>query len=231
MCQESLVWLRRGTLCRTVDIYERHADAWIEARLREGSLYERGWLDRFCALVPAGGSMLDIGCGAGEPIARYLSERGYAVTGIDSSPAMIARFRARLSGRKALVADMRTLSLGRLFHGILAWDSFFHLNHEDQRRMFPIFAAHAVPGAALMFTSGPAHGEAIGRLEGEPLYHASLDPAEYRQLLEDGGFAVVATMAEDQTCGGRTVWLAQCRWRIAARRQEAAPASFAGSSP
>lgn len=194
---------------RIVDIYERHADAWVDARLSERSLYERGWLDRFCALLPPHGSVLDIGCGAGEPIARYVSECGHAVTGVDSSPAMIAKFRARLSGQQALVSDMRTLSLGRLFNGILAWDSFFHLKHGDQRRMFPIFRAHAAPGAALMFTSGPAYGEAIGRLEGEPLYHASLDAAEYRQLLETFSFAVVATMAEDQSCGGRTVWLAQ----------------------
>ena len=77
--------------------------------------------------------------------------------------------------------------------------------------MFPIFRVHAAPRAALMFTSGTAHGEAIGRLEGEPLYHASLDAAEYRQLLDSQGFNVVATVAEDQTCGGRTVWLAQLR--------------------
>jgi SAM-dependent methyltransferase len=130
--------------------------------LRESSLCERGWLDRFCALVPPGGSVLDIGCGVGEPIARYVSEHGYAVTGIDSSPAMIAKFRARLPGEQALVSDMRTLSLGQLFHGILAWDSFFLLNHEDQRAMFPIFRAHAAPRAPLMFTSGPDYGEAIG---------------------------------------------------------------------
>ena len=177
--------------------------------MRESSLYEREWLDRFCALVPPGGSVLDLGCGAGEPIARYVSECGYAVTGVDSSPAMIAKFWARLPAQQALVSDMRTLSLGRLFHGILAWDSFFHLSHEDQRRMFPIFRAHAAPHAALMFTSGPAHGEAIGRLEGEPLYHASLDAAEYRNLLEAAGFGVVANVAEDKTCGGGTVWLAQ----------------------
>lgn len=37
--------------------------------------------------------------------------------------------------------------------------------------MFPVFAAHAAPGAVLMFTSGPTAGEAIGEWEGEPLYH------------------------------------------------------------
>jgi SAM-dependent methyltransferase len=120
---------------RIVDIYERHADAWVEARLPEASLYERRWLDRFCALVPPGGSLLDVGCGAGEPIAKYFSERGYAVTGVDSSPALVAKFRARLPGQQAIVSDMRTLSLERHFQAILAWDSFFHLNHEDQRRI------------------------------------------------------------------------------------------------
>jgi hypothetical protein len=62
------------------------------------------------------------------------------------------------------------LSLSRHFDGILAWDSFFRLNVDDQRGMFPRFAAHAATGAPLMFTSGTSHGEAIGSYHGEPLY-------------------------------------------------------------
>jgi cyclopropane fatty-acyl-phospholipid synthase-like methyltransferase len=194
-----------------VDLYNRHAKAWVSARLRGAQLYERGWLEKFCDLICAGGSVLDIGCAAGEPMATYLVKRGYSVTGVDSSRAMIALFRERLPDQEALVEDMRMLSLQRVFTGILAWDSFFHLNHDDQRRMFPIFRAHAAPRAALMFTSGPAHGEAIGQLEGEPLYHASLDPTEYKQLLDSHCFDIVATVLEDPSCGGRTVWLAQLR--------------------
>jgi SAM-dependent methyltransferase len=194
-----------------VALYERHADAWVQARLLERTLYEKLWLDRFCALLPSAGSVLDCGCGAGEPVARYLNQCGYAVMGIDSSPAMVRMFQARLPGQRAVVADMRTLCLPETFHGILAWDSFFHLNHSDQRNMFPTFRKYAAPGAALMFTSGPSHGEVVGRLEGEPLYHASLDAAEYRHLLGEQGFAVVDHRTEDQSCFGRTVWLAQLR--------------------
>lgn len=75
--------------------------------------------------------------------------------------------------------------------------------------MFPIFGAHAKPGAPLLFTSGPRHGDAIGSFEGEPLYHGSLDASEYRGLLRDNGFAVVDHVADDPTCGGHTVWLAR----------------------
>ncbi|MGB9303598.1 MAG: hypothetical protein WCB92_07950 [Mycobacterium sp.] len=43
----------------------------------------------------------------------------------------------------------------------------------------------------------------------EPLYHASLDSAEYRILLHDNGFDVATHVVEDPACGIRTVWLAQ----------------------
>ena len=118
-------------------------------------------------------------------------------------------FKSNLPDQVAIVGDMRALKLDQCFNGLLAWDSFFHLAHDHQRAMFAAFHEHALPRAALMFTSGPALGKAIGTLEGEPLYHASLDNAEYRMLLDDNGFDVVAQVTEDATCGGRTVWLAQ----------------------
>lgn len=77
--------------------------------------------------------------------------------------------------------------------------------------MFPIFRDHAGPQAPLLFTSGPAFGEVLGTLEGEPLYHASLDPGEYRDLLDANGFEVVAHVAQDAACNGHTVWLARRR--------------------
>jgi SAM-dependent methyltransferase len=192
-----------------IGLYRRYALQW--ARDRGKHLFEKSWLDRFLALQPAGADILDIGCGSGEPIARYLIEHRHIVTGVDSSPEMIEICQGHFPVGDWRVADMRTLVLGRHFDGILAWDSFFHLCPDDQRGMFAIFAAHAAPKAALMFTSGPAHGEAIGDYQGEPLYHSSLDPNEYISLLDENGFDVVAHVAEDPTCGRHTIWLARRR--------------------
>lgn len=192
---------------RIIGLYDRHAHAFDKDRVR--ILFEKGWLERFRALIPPGGSILDLGCGMGEPIARHLIEAGYALTGVDSSPSMIALCESRFPAQTWMVADMRGLALTQRFDGVIAWDSFFHLTHDDQRRMFPVFRAHAAPKAALMFTSGPSHGESTGIYQGEPLYHASLDPAEYRTLLVQNGFAVDAHIAEDPDCGGHTVWLAR----------------------
>ena len=194
-----------------IGVYRRHASIWMAARQAQSAhrLMEAGWLDTFCSLLPPGGAVLDIGCGSGVPMAQHLAGHGYKLTGVDSAPEMIALCRARFSAQTWHVADMRSLSLGRVFDGLLAWDSFFHLCHDDQRRMFPIFRDHAAPHAALMFTSGPAHGVAMGTLEGEALYHASLDGAEYSRLLGENGFTVVAQAVEDPNCGGHTVWLAR----------------------
>jgi len=192
---------------RVVDLYRRHAGAW--AAERDANLAERAWIERFAAMLVPGATVLDIGCGSGRPIAACLAGWGHRVAGVDSSPEMIALFRANLPGEAAAVADMRSLSLGR-FGGLIAWDSLFHLAPDEQRLMFPVFRDHALPGAPLLFTSGPAAGEAIGTLQGEPLYHASLGPGEYRLLLGRNGFDVVAHAAEDPDCGGHTVWLA-CR--------------------
>lgn len=188
------------------DLYERHAVSFDRDRSR--SLEEKAWLDRFLRHVRPSGQVLDIGCGMGEPIARYCLEAGFRVAGVDSSPSMIAMCRARFPQADWLVGDMRNLALDRRFDGLLAWDSFFHLSAKNQREMFPRFAGHALPGAPLMFTSGTSAGEAIGTYCGEPLYHASLDTAEYEHLLSTNGFSVQSYVANDPACGGGAIWLA-----------------------
>lgn len=197
-----------GPADQVVSLYEAHADAWDALRRRH--FPETAWLDRFLALVPAGrASILDIGCGAGDPIARHCIERGHRVTGLDAAPSLVGLCKARFPDHDWLVGDMRTMAFGRTFDGIIAWNSFFHLPPADQPGMFPIFRRHAKPNSVLVFTSGTGHGEAIGTFQGEPLYHASLDPGDYRQLLASNGFDIVSHVAEDPDCGGSTIWVAR----------------------
>jgi SAM-dependent methyltransferase len=196
-----------GPADEVISLYQRNARRWDKDRLK--ILFEKGWLDRFLALSKPGAAILDIGCGSGEPMARYLIDNGRRLTGIDASPSMIALCRARFPDHDWRAADMRALALGRRFDGLLAWDSFFHLTPDAQRRMFAIFRAHANPGAALMFTSGRVLGESIGTYAGEPLYHSSLDTAEYRALLDANSFEVVQQVEHDPECDRHCVWLAR----------------------
>lgn len=140
---------------RIVGHYDKHAAAWDHDR-QISYWNDRLWQDRFIDRLAHGGKVLDLGCGSGRPVAQHMVERGLRVSGIDSSPSMISFCRERLPDEEWILADMRQLALGRRFDGILAWDSFFHLDHDDQRRMFPIFGDHASHGAVLMFNGARA---------------------------------------------------------------------------
>ena len=63
MCHEAIIGL-----------YERHACDFDRDRGR--TLQEKAWLDRFLSHVRQPRTVLDIGCGTAEPIARYLIEAG-----------------------------------------------------------------------------------------------------------------------------------------------------------
>lgn len=189
-----------------IGIYQRHAAAF--QRLRKPLGNERKWFDSFAALMPSGGSVLDLGCGFGAPVAEALVADGFAVTGVDSSGPLLAEARRRMPEQTWIKADMRRLDLGQRFDGVLAWNSSFLLTQDDQRGLFDVFARHTKPGGPLMFTSGPEAGERLGEFAGETLYHASLDPAEYRSLLAAHGFEVKAFVPEDPEAHGLTVWLA-----------------------
>lgn len=194
--------------------YEKHAFAWYRDRqssARSGIWNDKGWHGRFIGRLGRGATVLDLGCGPGRPVAQNLADQGLHATGVDASPTMISLCRERLPDHDWIVADMRGLTLGRHFDGILAWDSFFHLNHDDQRLMFAVFADHALTGAWLMFNTGPQHDEAIGEYRGDTLYHASLSPAEHAALAGTSAFEVIEHVANDPAAGGRTAWL--CRRR------------------
>lgn len=190
-----------------IELYTLHAARYDRERTRE--LSEAHYLEAALRLIPHRGTVLDLGCGAGDPIARYFLDRGHRVVGVDAAPPMIEMCRNRFAGAEWVCADMRELQLNRSFDLIIAWDSFFHLSPHDQRGMFSVFEKHARKDSALLFSSGADEGEVVGDLFGDELYHASLCSAEYRQLLASHGYKVVLHRVEDPACGEHTVWLAK----------------------
>lgn len=188
-------------------IYDRHARAFDAHRHR--LLSEARWLDRALALAPPQTACLDLGCGAGEPVGRYLAQTGRPLVGVDFSPGMLALARERLQDATFVEMDMRALDLRQRFGLIVAWDSFFHLTPADQRGALARMAAHLVPGGVLLFTCGPRAGEVEGTVEGERVYHASLDPREYASELERHGVEMVDFVAEDPTCDCHSLVLAR----------------------
>src|SRR3974390_402653 len=65
----------------------------------------------------------------------------------------------------------------------------------------------------------------LGEYRGDPLYHASLSPNEYTELLRGIGFEVIGHAVDDwETGGGRTVWLTRAGQTAGAPRRARGPA-------
>lgn len=74
----------------------------------------RAWAGRLASWLPARASdVLDLGCGTGS-LSLLAAEQGHRVTGVDASPAMVDRARAKLAGRDAvfLVGDAAAPPVG-----------------------------------------------------------------------------------------------------------------------
>ena len=187
-------------------LYTEHALRFDQVRSRK--LLEQSYLDAALSKMPAVSRVLDLGCGAGEPIARYFVERGHHVTGVDLAGPMVELCRQRMPAMNWCHGDMRRMDLDEQFDLVIAWDSFFHLDQAGQRSMFTVFARLARPRGLLLFTSGWSEGVAVGDLFGDKLYHSSLDTTEYEQHLQERDYRILQHRVQDPECD-RTVWLAQ----------------------
>jgi SAM-dependent methyltransferase len=105
----------------------------------------------------ADGPLLELGCGSGR-LLLPLARAGYHVTGIDSSPAMLAIARARLASElpdaqervTLLEADMTAFELhGRFALVIVAYNTLLHLAPTEKTAALHRIHRHLAPGGRL----------------------------------------------------------------------------------
>jgi SAM-dependent methyltransferase len=192
---------------RVYEVYDEIINWFDDARTK--NLMELEYLNLIVNTIPPKSSILDLGCGTGEPIAKFFIEKGFKLTGVDGSQKMIELCKKRFPDERWIVSDMRDINLQQQFDAVLAWHSFFHLDHDSQRNMFKIFESHIKLGGILAFTSGEEEGEVWSDNGGQQLYHASLSTKEYESLLKKASFKVLVHKVRDPDCGEATVWVAQ----------------------
>ncbi|WP_374145372.1 trans-aconitate 2-methyltransferase [Sphingomonas sp. 28-63-12] len=184
--------------------YERNSAKFDSDRRK--SFTERAWLDRFLQPLPKGGRILDLGCGAGEPVTRHLIDRGFMVSGVDISPKMVGLCRTRFPRHRWINADMRRVAMDGFYDGVLAWDSLFHLRGDEQAALIERIGAWLAPGGRALFNTSPIKGTETGTFQGQPLFHAGLEPHEYREAFARAEVAEIDYRPDDPGCGGRSIW-------------------------
>ena len=120
-----------------------------------------GWLVR----LPAGGHILDAGCGHGDPVIRRLLERGFRVTGSDLSLEMLQRARQQFPQADFLQKTTTTLNEQAVYDGVCSFNSLLYLDKIDfLNSILQIYKA-LKPGGLLFL-----YGRDIGpRWRGDPV--------------------------------------------------------------
>ena len=159
--------------------------------------------------LPRGGAVLDLGCGGGEPIARFLIDQGFSVTGVDAAGSQIDLAQTRFPRERWIKADMRTVVLDEQFDAVVAWNSLTWLTHADQALMATRSAEWLKRGGRLLFNAEPDHDPTRDDYRSGSPYRADLEAANYSAAIVRRGLIEIAHIAEDATCGGAGVWLAR----------------------
>ena len=148
--------------------------------------------------IRPGVRVLDVACGTGVMIPRYLARGAGEVVGIDLSPRMIARAREKCADpRVRLLAGDAETTEERGFDRIVIYNAFPHF--PDPGRLIGALADRLDPGGRLTIAHG-AGRRVINRGHEQSASEVSLGlpPAAEVALLMNGRFSV-DTIADEET--------------------------------
>lgn len=146
----------------TIQYYEEHAEEFAANTLDADMESIRS---RFLAYLPAGGRILDFGCGTGRDTKAFL-DLGYYVTAIDGSEAL-CRIAQSLTGLPVRCLDFRKYKPedGEAYEGIWACASLLHLRKDELLPVMKVLSQALIPGGAfyMSFKYGTFEGVRNGR--------------------------------------------------------------------
>lgn len=174
--------------------YDRIADDYLAARDRSGTSGDMQLLAEVLRRTPDGSQVLDLGCGAGEPVSAAIADAGHRLTGVDISAAQIERARALIPQATFIESDMTQVDFHpRSFDLIVAFFALFHVPRELHESLFRSLLNWLLPGGRLVATLGRNDDEVdvsprwIG---GEPMYWSHFDTDTSVAMLEQAGFVI-----------------------------------------
>lgn len=193
--------------------YDRIATLYAEARDQASSL---SYLERLDCLLRPNSLILDLGCGAGLPVDRWLVDKGHRVIGLDISEAMLALARRNVPEARYEMSDIAALAKGS--YSVDAVVSFFTIIHVDRRihsdLLYRIRSWLSRDGAMLV-TMGRDDWEGEEGFYGVKMRWSHFDRDTNRRLIEENGFSIVFEDLHPGNSPGDDDWhpvfLAQCR--------------------
>ena len=169
-----------------------------------------GWVADLARLLPPGAQVVDLGCGAGIPATRELSDRGLRVIGADFSAVQLRRAR-RLVPRASLVqADMTALHLAPAsVDAVVSFYALIHLPLADQQPLFPRIRSWLRPGGYFLAIVGAGRWTGTEAYLGAEMFWDHADAATYLRWFQAARLAPVWHRFIPEGKSGHTLILAR----------------------
>lgn len=166
----------------TVDYYNSNAESFHEETklLNLDELYTE-----FLKHLPAGGTILDAGCGSGRDI-KYFIEHGYQATGVDAS-AELCRLASDFTKTTVLNISFKDIKFENMFDGVWACASLLHITRAELPGIFKKLEI-ALKNSGVVYCSfklGDFEGDRNGR------YFCDLTSETLVEVLNGTGLKVI----------------------------------------
>jgi cyclopropane fatty-acyl-phospholipid synthase-like methyltransferase len=200
-----------------VSPYDLIADQWDANKRAQGYIeHVLSYVDRIVEELPPAAKVLDLGCGTGAPVAKYIIERGFTVTGVDESSEMLKHARRTVPEAELIHADMVTVELADTFDAAVAWDSMFHVERKHHAAIYRKLANALRQGGKLLLSVGgsaPAEDESVegftSEMYGQSFYYSGFAPEVARKLIEASGFEIELWEVDDPSSRGHIAVIAR----------------------
>jgi cyclopropane fatty-acyl-phospholipid synthase-like methyltransferase len=150
-------------------------------------------LEEFITHVPHGGTVLDLGCGSGVPVDRYLVDHGYKVVGLDISEKQIELAKQNMPNGDFRVGDIAALREGEFkVDGAVSFYAIFHVPRDVQPKLFKNIHSYLQAGGPLLVTMATTDWEGVdGDFFGEEMYESHFAPKQNSEMIEVAGFTII----------------------------------------
>lgn len=179
--------------------YEAIASIYVArrgTRPRVGDAIGAATVSAWAQGLAPGASVLDLGCGPGEPSTRILLEAGLQSYAVDASATMVAAFRERFPHVPIEKSTVETSAFfDRTFDGVLAWGLMFLLEPVAQALVIEKVARALKPGGRFLFTAPEEPLEWLDAMTGRRSH--SLGAPTYERLLREAGLTWVAAAHDE----------------------------------
>jgi ubiquinone/menaquinone biosynthesis C-methylase UbiE len=151
------------------------------------------YLKNLSKLLSKGSKILDIGCGSGIPIDKYLLEQEFNVTGIDISEKQIKLAKKNLPQGKFFVKDMSEIDFpASSFDAVVSFYAIFHVPREEHFALLKKLYALLKSKGYLLVTMGSSDWEGTeDDFHGEKMFWSHYGAEKNKNLVKTAGFKVM----------------------------------------